>query len=45
MGKSLEVVQAEFSTLSQAVLLDNTKMCSMQMDKFKFENSDKVSSC
>jgi hypothetical protein len=44
MGQNVEVVWAEFSTLSLAVLLDNTKMLSMQMAISKVENSAQVSS-
>ncbi len=45
MGENLEVVWAEFSTISQAVLLDNAKNAlSMQMTKSKVENSAQVSS-
>jgi hypothetical protein len=45
MGENLEVVGVEFSTLSLAVLLDNTKNVSMQMYISKVENSAQVSSC
>jgi hypothetical protein len=45
MGENLEVVWAEFSTLSEAVLLDHTKMLTMQMALSKIENSAQVLSC
>jgi hypothetical protein len=44
MGENVEVVWAEFSTLSLAVLLDNTKMLNVQMAISKVENSAQVSS-
>ncbi len=45
MGENLEVVWAEFSTLSQAVLLVKPRLQSMQMTTSKIENSAKVLSC
>jgi hypothetical protein len=39
MGENLEVVWAEFSTLSQAVLLITPKLRSLQMATSKIENS------
>jgi hypothetical protein len=45
MGENLEVVWAEFSTLSQAVLLITPKLHSLQMATFKVENSAQVTSC
>ncbi len=45
MGENLKVVWAEFSTLSQAVLLITPKLCSMQMATSKVENSAQVLSC
>ncbi len=44
-GEYLEVVWAEFSTLSWAVLLIIPKLCRMQMATSKVENSAQVSSC
>ncbi len=44
-GENIEVVWAEFTTLSLAILLDNTKMLSMQMAISKVENTAQVSSC
>jgi len=45
MGENLEVVWAEYSTLSKAVLLITPKLRSMQMASSKVENSAQVSSC
>ncbi len=44
-GENLEVVRAEFSTLSQAVLLITPKWHSLQSTTFKVENSAQVLSC
>jgi hypothetical protein len=45
MGGNLEVVWAEFSTLSQAVLLITPKLCSLPMATSKVENLAQVLSC
>jgi hypothetical protein len=45
MGENLEVVWAEFSTLSLAVLLITPKLWNMQMATSKVENSAQVLSC
>jgi hypothetical protein len=45
MEVNLEVVLAEFSTLSQAVLLITPKLRSLQMATSKVENSALVLSC
>ncbi len=45
MGENLEVVWAEFSTLSQAVLLITPKLHSLLMAASKAENSALVLSC
>jgi hypothetical protein len=42
MGENLEVAWAEFSTLSQAVLLTTPKLRSLQMATSKVENSAQV---
>ncbi len=42
MGENLEVVWAEFSTLSWAVLLMTLKLRSMQMATSKVENPAQV---
>jgi hypothetical protein len=44
-GENLEVVWAEFSTLSQAVLLKTPKLHSLQTATSKVENSAQVLSC
>jgi hypothetical protein len=44
-GENLEVVWAEFSTLSQPVLLITPNLCSLQMATSKVENSAQASSC
>jgi hypothetical protein len=44
MGEDLEVVWAEFSTLSYAVLQITPKLRTMQMSTSKAENSAQVSS-
>ena len=45
MGENLEVVWAEFSTVSQAVLMITQKMRSMQMATYEVENLAQISSC
>jgi hypothetical protein len=45
MGENLEVVLAEFSTVSLAVLVITPKLRSMQVATSKVENSAQVPSC
>ncbi len=45
MGENLKVVWAEFSSLSLAVLLDNTLNAQHQMATSIVENSAQVLSC